>query len=47
MFAEVKEASKHCAQLAIYNVSENVKITEKASIRDFVRNDSLSIFKLD
>ena len=44
MFAEVSEKVKHCAHISIYNVSETIK--PKMSTKDFIRNDSLSIFKL-
>lgn len=47
MFAEVAMASRACAQMRVYNVEYNVKVNEQASLRDFVRNDSLSIFKLN
>lgn len=47
MFAEVGEASRRCATFSVYNVDYNINVTQKASIRDFVRNDSLSVFKLN
>ncbi len=47
MFAEVATTSRACAKLSVYNVQYDIKVAEKASLRDFVRNDSLSIFKLD
>ena len=47
MFAEVAMASRVCAHMSVYNVEYNVKVSEKTSFRDFVRNDSLSIFKLN
>jgi hypothetical protein len=47
MFAEVTETAKACAKFLVYNVQYDIKVSEKASLRDFVRNDSLSIFKLN
>lgn len=47
MFAEVATASRACAKLTVYNVQYDVKVSQKASLRDFVRNDSLSVFKLN
>lgn len=46
MFAEVAKASRACAQMSVYNVDYDVKVNQQQSLRDFVRNDSLSIFKL-
>ena len=47
MFAEVAMASRTCAQLRVYNVEYDIKVTEKNGLRDFIRNDSLSVFKLN
>ncbi len=38
--------SRVCAQMRVYNVEYEIKVNEDNSLRDFVRNDSLSIFKL-
>lgn len=47
MFAEVATASRACAKFSVYNVNYDIKVSEKVNLRDFVRNDSISIFKLD
>lgn len=47
MFAEVALGSRNCAKFSVYNVQYDIKVSEQASLRDFIRNDSLSIFKLN
>lgn len=46
MFAEVAIGARACAQFSVFNVNYDVVVAQKASLRDFIRNDSLSIFKL-
>jgi len=47
MFAEVAMASRACAKFSEYNVQYDIKVTEKASLRDFIRNRSEEHFKLN